>query len=83
MNTKIIVSVMIIAGTGIANAWSNNKPITAIVLGSYILLLVLSVMDMFGNGLSQLASAIALLAMTYVVLTEFPWKTIIKTIQGN
>lgn len=81
MNQKIVVAVIVIAASGIANAWINNKPITVVVIGSYILLLVLSIMDMFGGGLAQLASALAILAATYVLLTEFPWTQIIGLLQ--
>jgi len=47
------------------------------------LLLVLSVLDMFGGGLSQLASGIAMVAVVYVLLTEFPWQQIIGLVQGK
>lgn len=83
MNQKIVAAVVIITGSGVMNAWMNKKPITRVVIGSYILLLVLSVMDMFGGGLSQLASGIAILAATYVLLTEFPWNQVIAIAQGK
>lgn len=77
------MAVVVIAGSGVVNAWLNKKPITMVVIGSYILLLVLSVMDMFGGKISQLASAIAMLAVVYVLLTEFPWKQLISVVQGK
>lgn len=83
MNQKIVVAVVVITGTGIINAWTNKKPITAIIVGSYILLLVLSLMDMFGGRISQLASAIAMLAVVYVLLNEFPWQQLINLAQGK
>lgn len=83
MNTKIIVAVLVISASGITNAWLNKKPISPIVIGSYILLLILSIMDMFGGQISQLASAIAMLAVVYVLLTEFPWQQLIALAQGK
>ena len=83
MNGKIIVAVVVIGGSGLVAAWQQNKPVTPVILGSYILLLVLAVLDMFGPPLSTLAGAIAMLAMVFVLLTEFPWATIINTLQGK
>jgi hypothetical protein len=83
MNTKVITAVVVIAGAGVVSAWMAKKPISGVLIGSYILLLVLSLMDMFGGKLSQLASALAMLAVVYVLLTEIPWQTIIKVAQGK
>lgn len=83
MNRKIVVSVVIITAAGIANAWTNSKPITGVVIGSYILLLVLSILDMFGGPLSTLSGAIAMVAVVYVLLHEFPWQTLINLAQGK
>jgi len=83
MNTKIVVATVVVAASGLTNAWLNKKPITPIIIGAYILLLVLSVLDMFGGGLSQLASGIAMVAVVYVLLTEFPWQQIIGLVQGK
>jgi hypothetical protein len=83
MNDKIIIAVVVIAGAGITNAWLNKKPITTVVIGSYILLLVLSLLDMFGGKISELASALAMLAVVYVLLTEVPWQQIIALVQGK
>lgn len=83
LNKKVIVAVMVISASGIANAWINNKPITRVVIGAYVLLLVLSIMDVFGGSMSTLAGGIAMVAMTYVILTEVPWQTIISTVQGG
>lgn len=83
LNTKIIVATIIIAASGIIRAWTDHKPITYVVIGSYVLLVILSVMDMFGGGLSELASALAMLAATYVILTEFPWQQLINLVQGK
>lgn len=78
MNKKIIVATLVIAGSGVVNAWIKKQPITKVILGSYIFVLVLSVIDMFGGPLSQLATALAMLAVTYVLVSEFPWSTVLK-----
>lgn len=83
MNQKIIVAAVVIGVSGITNAWLNSKPITGIVIGSYVLLLVLAIVDMFGGPFSDLSGAIAMLAVVYVLLTEFPWKQLINLVQGK
>lgn len=83
VNTKIVAAVVVVAGAGIINAYMSKKPITSIVIGSYILLLILSLMDMFGGRLSDLASAFAMLAVVFVLLTEVPWQAIINLAQGK
>jgi hypothetical protein len=85
MNTKIVVATFIIAGTGIANAYLNEKnpKITPIIIGSYILLLILSILDMLGGGLAQLSSGLAMVAVVFVLLHEFPWQQITNLAQGK
>lgn len=83
MNRKIVVAVVVIAGAGIVNSWIGAKPITPVIIGSYIFLFVLSIMDTFGGGMSSLSGALAMLAMTYVIITEIPWQTIIGFVGGS
>jgi uncharacterized membrane protein len=83
MNKHIIASVMIIGASGVVNAWTNHKPITIVILGTYVFLLVLSIADMFGGQVSQLAGGMALLAALTVLLTEFPWNTVLGAVQGK
>lgn len=81
MNKKIIVAAVVITGSGVVNAWQAQKPITPVILGGYIFILILAVLDMFGGPVSDLASALAMLAATYVLLTEFPWSKIIGLVK--
>jgi hypothetical protein len=83
MNKFIIIAGFVIVGSGVVNAWTNQKPVTAVILGGYIFVLLLALLDTFGGPVSNLANALALLAMTYVLLTEFPWATIIGIVQGG
>ena len=91
MNRKIIIAVVVIGGSGVVNSIMRKQALTPVIIGSYILLLVLSVMDMFGPPLSSIAGAIAMLAVVYVLVgvdpttgkSLFPWDTIIATLQGN
>jgi hypothetical protein len=83
MNKKIIIATVVIAGSGVLNAWQNKKPITPVIMGAYIFVFVLAIMDMFGGQLSTLAGAFAMLAVVYVLLTEFPWTQIQNAISGN
>jgi hypothetical protein len=83
MNNKIIIAAGVIGASGIINAWINSKPITHVVIGSYLLLLILAIADSFGGALSSLSGGIAMIAMLYVLLTEFPWQQIIALAQGK
>lgn len=83
MNRQIIVAAIIIGASGVANAWINSKPITTVIIGSYVFLLILALMDMYGGTLSTLSGALAMVAATYVLLTEFPWQKVISLVQGK
>src|SRR5258708_15360983 len=62
MNRKIIVAVVVITGSGVVNAILNKKALTPVIIGSYVFLFVLSVLDMYGGPMSSLAGAPAKLA---------------------
>lgn len=83
MNKKIIIAVFVIGGAGVFNAIQAKKPLTPVILGSYIFLLVLSVLDIFGGQLGVLAGALAMVAVVFVLLNEFPWQQLITTLQGK
>ncbi len=77
MNRKIIITTFVIAAVGVANAWGNKKPITRVIMGAYIFCLILAILDVFGGPMSTLAGGIAMIALTYIVLHEIPWNTIL------
>lgn len=85
MNKQIVAATLLIGATGIVKSYTSNppKPITPVIIGSYVFLLLLALLDMFGGSLSQLASALAMLVTISVVLTQFPWGTIIGLVQGK
>lgn len=83
MNKPIIVATVVIAGSGVVNAWTQSKPLTPVILGSYVFMLVLSIADAFGGDIAKIASALAMLAMTYVLISEFPWGVILSTVRGG
>lgn len=83
MNRKIVVAVVIIAGSGVVNALLKKKPLTPVIIGAYVFLFVLSILDIYGGPASQIAGALAMLAATYVIITEVPWDQIIKLVQGK
>lgn len=83
MSKTVIVAGFVIAGSGVVNAWMNHKPVTTVIIGAYLFVLVLAVLEMFGGGIGQLADALAMLAVVYVLLTEFPWQTILNLLQGK
>lgn len=83
MNKSIVASTAVIMGSGLANAYLNKKPITRVIIGGYVFMVMLSIGDMFGGDIGKLMSALALLATTYILLTEFPWQAIINLLQGK
>ena len=83
MNKSIIAAVMIIGASGVASAWVKKQPITRVILGAYVLLLILSVLDFFGGTVSRLASALAMIAALYVILNQFPWAALLNLINGK
>lgn len=78
-----MVAVVVVTASGVVNAILNKKALTPVIIGSYVFLFVLSVMDMYGGPMSSLAGALAMLAVTFVLLTEVPWQTIIGLVQGK
>lgn len=83
VNRKIVMSGFLIVGTGIINAAQGKSDYTTVLVGGYVFMLVMSVMDMFGGNLSRLAGILAILAALWVVINEFPWDVIINLIKGN
>lgn len=78
VNKHIIAATLIIGVSGIIKAWQSKKPITPVILGSYVFMLVLSIIDMFGGKASQLAGALAMLAVVAVILNT--WAPLLGTI---
>jgi len=83
MNKQIVVAAFVITGAGVVNAIMAKKPLSKIIMGGYVFLLVLSLFDLFGGPISQLASALSMVALVYVILNVFPWVTVIKQVQGK
>ena len=73
MNKKIAVVGFIIVGGGLIKAWTANPPqaITPVIIGGYVFILLLALLDAFGGPLGNLAGALAIVAGIYVVLTEY------------
>lgn len=83
MNVPIIVSVSVIGASGVLNALLHQQPLTHVLMGTFIFYAVLSLADLFGGYMSQFASAIALLAMVYILLTTFPWSAVVSLAQNG
>lgn len=78
MNKHIIAATLIIGSSGVIKAWQSKKPITPVILGSYVFMLVLSIADLAGGQVSRLAGAIAMVAMLTVILNT--WTPLLATI---
>jgi hypothetical protein len=82
MNKHIIASVFIIAASGVVNSIVNKRAVTPVIIGSYVFLLVLAILDMFGGQISMLAGMFAMLAAITVLITEFPWAVLTQAVKG-
>jgi hypothetical protein len=72
VNKSIIATTLVITALGVVRAWTAKPPqgITRVVIGGYILMFLLSVLDLFGGGLGELATMLARLALVAVLLLE-------------
>lgn len=82
MNKQIIAAVLVIGFAGVVNAWTKKQPITRVILGAYVLLLILSLMDLFGGPMRRFGGALAMLAVVYVLINQFPWSSILGLLNG-
>lgn len=80
VNKHVVVATGIIVAGGIVKKLSqpNGGSITPVLLGGMIFMIPLAVLDLFGGGFSQLASALAMLAALTAILTEVPWTQIFQ-----
>lgn len=83
MNTKIIVSSVVIVSSGVLKAIEQHKAISPVVEAGYIFMLLLSLLDVFGGKVAQLASALALLAMVSVLINQFPLQLLTQFLQNT
>lgn len=73
INGHIIAAAVIIGGAGLLNAYTSGKPVYRVLVGAGIWLVLMAILDTFGGDFSTLASALAMLAVVYVLLNVFPW----------
>lgn len=72
VNGRIIVAVVVIASVGSLRAFLTGRPITRVLVGAVLVVILLSIMDLFGGPFSQLAGDLAMLAMIATLLLELP-----------
>lgn len=70
VNQPVMIAVIGIGGIAFVNAIIAHKPVTRILLATYLLLLLMGLLDALGGMFSQLASAIAMLAFVTMLLTQ-------------
>lgn len=80
MNKKIVVAGVVIIGTGILKAATGGKALTPVFIGGYIFIFLLAIADAFGGVASQFSGALAMIAMLSILLTQFPWATVLGLI---
>lgn len=82
MNRTILFAALFVGLVGGVQAFVNHGKLARVLIGTYVLLLLLALLDAVGGGASQLASALALLAALYAGLTQAPWQQLLKTVHG-
>lgn len=82
MNTQILVAGGVILSLGVIRAVGHNTGLSKPVLGATVFVLLLSLLEAFGNAqLNRVLGAIALLAMFTVATFELP--AILSMVQGH
>lgn len=74
MNKHIVVTGFIIAGGGVLTYYFGKEKattLTRVIIGAFVLVIVLSILDMFGGPVSTLASALAMLAAVFVIVSTY------------
>src|SRR5712664_1981091 len=72
-NSKmILIGGFIIISFGAVYAWQNKKPETPVLAGGIAFVLLASLLDALGGGLSRIATGLVGLAVTTVVIVEAP-----------
>lgn len=80
INRTILFAALFIGLVGAVQAYVNHGKLARVLLGSYVFLLLLSIVDLIGGGASQLASALAILAALYAGLTQAPWQQLMLAV---
>lgn len=87
VNAQIVIAVAVITAGGFVTRWlgfaAQGTSDTRILLGGYMLLLILSVFDLFGGIFSVVSGAIAMLAAFVTILTVVPWAEILAVVSGG
>ena len=68
----ILISGGVILTLGFVKASLQGKPLTPVVEGGIVAIMILSLLDSFGDNWSKFASSMAVLAMVAVVYSDLP-----------
>ena len=71
-NKFVLIGGAVIITVGVANAATNGGSPTKVIVGGLAFTLLASILELFGEGASALASGIVGVAVLTVVLTEAP-----------
>lgn len=74
MNRRIITATVVITAAGVANSILANKAgnVGNVLFAGWLLMLILSLADLAGGGISQLVGGIAMVAMVAALITLAP-----------
>lgn len=81
INRTVLFSALFIGLVSGVQVFINHGKIARVLIGTYVFLLLLALVDLIGGGASQIASALAILAALYVGLTQFPWQQLLQAVK--
>jgi hypothetical protein len=81
INRTVLFAALFLGVVGGIQAFVNHGSISRVLIGTYVFLLMLGLLDAIGGAASQLASAFAILAVLYATLTQFPWAQLAQAIK--
>jgi hypothetical protein len=80
VNKAIVGGAIGITTVGVVTSIVQQKPITKIVIGGYVVALIGSLADLIGGQVSVLAGGIIMAAFFGVLLTVFPWQLLSQSV---
>jgi hypothetical protein len=70
MNRAVVTAGFVVVSFGVVRVITTKQPITPVIVGGYVFTVALAIGDAVGGPLSEIASALAVLAIVYILISE-------------
>lgn len=80
MNKTVVGGVVFIGAAAVTSRILQHKQITPVIVGSFVLMLMLSILEFFGGAGNTLASALVSVAVLVTIVDVLPWQAILQAI---